>query len=167
MSDLSITRQTATDEIYELNEISISFRSLKDQKTMKHNNRKGPDLSALSAKGQQQTAQAEKEGFLTTKGFQPPVARTWRLMCEWQNFPYVRVRLCGKRFAAIYFDVGPAGRTLPAVTQDRLYHLGKLASSDFVSVGKDHLFVCKVPTEKIDWVIEGIRFVSEPDAHAA
>ena len=78
-------------------------------KSMKHNTRKGPDLSALSAKGQQQIAQAEKEGFLTTKGFQPPVATAWRRMCEQQRREYMRVRLSGTRFAAIYLDLEPAG----------------------------------------------------------
>ncbi len=122
---------------------------------------------SLSPKAQQQLDQASKQGYLVTRGFQQPVAAVWRKMCEQQRREYLRVRQCGKRFASIYLDVEPAGRTLPAVTQDRLYHLGKLASSDFVSVGKDHLFVCKVPTEKIDWVIEGIRFVLKLDAHAA
>ena len=121
----------------------------------------------LSPKAQQQLVLAASEGYLVTKGLQQPVAQTWRRMCEQQRREYLRVRLCGKRFASIYFDVEPTGRTLPAVIQDRLFHLGKLASSDFVSVGKDHLFVCKVPTEKIDWVIEGIRFVSKLNAHAA
>ena len=161
MSDLSITRQSATDEKNELNEVSTSFRSLKDKKTMKHNTRKGPDLSALSAKGQQQIAQAEKEGFLTTKGFQPPVATVWRRMCEQQQLPYMRVRRCGTRVASIYLDLEPTGRQFPEVTQDRLFHLGKIASEDFVLVGKDHLFVSKVPMEKIDWVIGLIRYISK------
>ena len=164
MSNLSISRQSATDEIYELNEISPSFRSLKGPKTMKHNNRKGPDLSALSAKGQQQIAQAEKEGFLTTKGFQPPVATAWRRMCEQQQRPYMRVRRCGTRVASIYLDLEPTGRQFPEVTQDRLFHLGKIASEDFVLVGKDHLFVCRVPMEKVDWAIELIRFISKLSA---
>ena len=166
MSDLSITRQSATDEKNELNEISSSFRSLKGHKSMKHNARKGPDLSALSAKGQQQIAQAEKEGFLTTKGLQPPVATAWRRMCEQLKRPYMRVRLSGTRFAAIYLDLEPAGQQFPQETQDRLYHLGKLATEDFVAVNKDHLFVCKVPKEKVDWVIEFIRFVSKLDGQS-
>ena len=135
-------------------------------KSMKHKPRKGPDLSALSAKGQQQIAQAEKEGFLTTKGLQPPVATAWRRMCEQQQRPYMRVRLSGTRFAAIYLDL-PAGQQFPPETQDRLYHLGKLASEDFVAAGRDHLFFSKVPNEKIDWVISLIKYVAALDSQAA
>ena len=135
-------------------------------KSMKHKPRKGPDLSALSAKGQQQIAQAEKEGFLTTRGFQPSVATIWRKLCEQRKAPYMRVRM-GTRVASIYLDLEPAGQQFPPETQDRLYHLGKLATQDFVLVGKDHLFVGKVPKEKVDWVISLIRYVANLDAQAA
>ncbi len=134
-------------------------------KSMKYKTRNGPDLSALSAKGQQQIAQANTCGYLVTRGFQQPVATAWRKLCEQKRLPYMRVRN-GTRVASIYLDLEPAGQQFPPETQDRLYHLGKLATEDFVAVNKDHLFFCKVPREKVDWVIEFIRFVSKLDGQS-
>ena len=121
---------------------------------------------SLSPKAQQQLVLAASEGYLVTNGLQQPVATTWRRMCEQQRIPYIRVRK-GTRVASIYLDLEPAGQQFPPETQDRLYHLGKLATQDFVLVGKDHLFVGKVPREKVDWVISLIRYVANLDAQAA
>ena len=121
---------------------------------------------SLSPKAQQQLVLAASEGYLVTNGLQQPVAQTWRRMCEQLKRPYMRVRLSGTRFAAIYLDL-PAGQQFPPETQDRLYHLGKLASEDFVAAGRDHLFFSKVPNEKIDWVISLIKYVAALDSQAA
>ena len=117
---------------------------------------------SLSPKAQQQLDQASKQGYLVTRGLQPPVATAWRKTCEQRKVPYMRVRK-GTCVASIYLDLEPAGQQFPPETQDRLYHLGKLATEDFVLVGKDHLFVSKVPMEKVDWAIELIRFISKLD----
>jgi len=122
---------------------------------------------SLSPKAQQQLVLAASEGYLVTNGLQQPVAQTWRRMCEQLKRPYMRVRLSGKRFASIYLDLEPTGQQFPQEIQDRLYHLGKLASKDFVAAGRDHLFFCKVPREKIEWVISLIQFVVNLDAQAA
>lgn len=133
---------------------------------MKYNIRNVQDLSTLSAKEQQQIVHANTHGTLFTRGFQQTVATMWRRMCEQQQREYMRVRLRGKRFASIYLDLEPTKRQFSTVTQDRLYHLGKLASEDFVLVGKDHLFVGKVPKEKIEWMVELIRYISNVDAQS-
>ena len=122
--------------------------------------------SSLPSKARQQLDQASIQGYLVTRGFQQPVATVWRKLCEQRKAPYIRVRN-GTGVASIYLDLEPAGQQFPPETQDRLYDLGKLATEDFVAVNKDHLFFCKVPKEKVEWVLDLIRYVSKLDAHAA
>ncbi len=122
--------------------------------------------TAISPKAQQQLDQASKQGYLVTRGLQQPVAAAWRKTCEQRKVPYMRVRK-GTRVASIYLDLEPGGQQFPPETQDRLYHLGKLASEDFVAAGRDHLFFSKVPNEKIDWVISLIKYVAALDSQAA